>query len=145
MPKFIKKTHTKDSPADHNYANDLERRIADAIDPIAVESSLLNFRTSDILGGGGTTTYYTRSVVALGRLRVVSIFGVSSTGAGTKNIGYIPEGYRPNTSLVVQVYTTDGSSFISRSATIGADGTIAVYFSATEAGKVYHLNFTYTV
>lgn len=145
MPKFVSKTHTKDSPADHNYANDLETRIADAIDPIANESTLLNFRTADILGGGGTATYYNRTIVALGKMRIVSMFGISSAGAGTKNLGYIPEGFRSNTSLIVQVYTTDGSTFISRSATIGADGTIAVYFSATEAGKVYHLNFTYTV
>ena len=34
MPKFVSKTYTKDSPADYNYANDLETRIGNAIDPI---------------------------------------------------------------------------------------------------------------
>ena len=57
MPKFVKKTYTKDSPADYNYANDLETRIGNAIDPIDTKTQNIpedgSFNPKTVNGSAG--------------------------------------------------------------------------------------------
>ena len=55
MPKFVSKTYTKDSPADYNYANDLETRIGNAIDPI-------DTKTKNIPSDGSFSPFSTNSI-----------------------------------------------------------------------------------
>ena len=108
MPKFVSKTYTKDSPADHNYANDLELRIADAIDPIVDEvNSITSITTSVLRLSGGWTGQVKITKDFSGLVSLDGQITAGNTAIGTV-VGTILEGFRvPEiTDIVVMSYKT---------------------------------------
>ena len=104
MPKFVSKTYTKDSPADYNYANDLETRIGNAIDPIyddKLDKGQSRTLTGKLTGTSVTVTFptgYGGSIAIIGYVKHPT--GGHWVGTGVLQMN----GPRTNATYTVDAY-----------------------------------------